>query len=142
MDIKKDVNTIFTILRTLFYDDSVILHKLSQEYETQIFKDIYGIPPEYKSTILHVIKVIIALLESINFSKFSKTLEGMCFKMDSYDVALEAVNDMTNNFKKSVAKAMLLDFQLLFACLDKILENPKKYALIMAGVDKTRNDIL
>lgn len=142
MDIKSNLITLFSLVRTIFDEDIVIKKKLSAEYEAQIIKRLTNLPKDYGTKVNKVLLIFIALIESVDFDIFSKKIGNITFNIDSYSIAYNAIVSTTNKIEKSFAKSILQDLQTLFVCLDMVVSNPSKYAKNMAIIKSSSNDIL
>ena len=142
MDIKSNLTTLFSLVRTIFDEDIVIKKKLSSEYEAQIIKRLSNLPKDYTIKVNKVLLIFIALIESVDFDIFSKKIGNISFTVDSYSIAYNAIANTTNKIEKSFAKSILQDLQTLFACLDMVVSNPSKYAKNMSIIRESSNNIL
>lgn len=142
MDIKSNIITLFSMVRTMFEGDVVMQKKLNEEYENSVIKRLSGLDKKYSDKINKVFILIIGLVESLDFEKFSDRLHGISFNIDSYSMAYDAIISSFSAIEKTYAKGLLQDLRLLFACLDQVVYNPSKYAKNMALLKENQNDIL
>ena len=142
MDIKSNIITLFSMVRTMFEGDVVMQKKLNEEYENSVIKRLSTLDRKYSDKINKVFVLIIGLVESLDFEKFSDRLHGVSFNIDSYSMAYDSIVSSFSAIEKTYAKGLLQDLRLLFACLDQVVYNPAKYAKNMALLKENQNDIL
>ena len=128
MPIRDDVSTLFGIVRTIFQNDPIVLRKITQQYQDTITNRFCSLPAQYRSKVETMLKVIIALINSIDFGKLGSELDGVKFDITSHTLIAAAINKNLDALEKPFARGFIKDIQPLCACLDLVLAEPKKYA--------------
>ena len=142
MDVKKNISTIFSFVRTIFDNDINMKKALSSEYEDVVIKRVSGIPKEYRDKINKFFVLTIALIESVDFEKFAEHLGTLSFHLNSIEMLQEYVNTIESDFKRNAAKKLVEDLRILLICLNRVVDNPKKYAAGVGAIQKSKNNIL
>lgn len=142
MDIKTNLSTLFSMVRSIFSDDVVMLRRLNESYEASVIKKLTSIPKDYMVKLNKILLVAIALIESIDFTVFSEKVGDVKFEIDSYLIAYNAIIASSNPFEKTYAKNLLEELRTLFACLDQVVSNPSRYARNMSQLKRGKNDFL
>lgn len=128
MPIRDDISTLFGIVKTIFQNDPIVLGKMSAQYQDTITNRFCSLPSQYKSKVETMLKVIIALINSIDFGKLGTELNGIKFDITSHALIAAAINKNLDTLEKPFARGFIKDIQPLCACLDLVLSEPKKYA--------------
>lgn len=128
-NIENNIHEIILIFKHVFSHNSMITNKLNNNLEENILEKTKMLSPKLLSQLNDLIYNLLIIINCIDFNKLSKNIRPINRDINSYNLFVQSILSLPANY--GMEKQFLLNFgdqiQILFACFDLLMMNPKKY---------------
>lgn len=145
-----ELHDILAMFRNIFSDDKYICNSIDDAYEYTLMNELKLVPLQFDDLILKYVNAMKAVVKNINFASLADNLDALnsdnsmpLIKINSLQLIREGIDNLNwSKADRARVKNILVKFEPLFACVNKVVEMPVKILRKIVSLNDTRYDDL